>query len=366
MNRCPVDLRIALLGPASSPHIQRWANGLAERGCRVTVYTQHFAESRGSYEIRRLPFSGNLGYFLNALFLRKMLKRDGYDVFHAHYLSGYATTARLSGIRPFVVSVWGSDIFSFPKEGALQRRLITKNLRAAKWVLSTSLVMAKEIRKYAVGSLDVRITPFGVDSNEFSPGRTGDERIFTVGMIKNLEVSCGGDLLIRAIHHLRNTDKGDSGIRLLIAGDGPERRSYEDLAAHLGISDRVAFLGRLEHHEVPGFMRGLDVYCAPSRAESFGVALLEAQAAGIPVVAANVGGIPEVVMEGETAFLFQPGNYEEMASRVLELRNDPSLRRRMGTRGRKYVLAKYSWPSCVGTMLAVYNEVVDTSKGAHR
>lgn len=361
MNKSPgICLRVALVGPASSPHVQRWAAGLAERGCAVTVFTQHPADESATarrYATELLPFRGTAGYFLNAPALRARLRAAEPDLVHAHYLSGYATMARLSG-APYIVSVWGSDIFSFPRGSAIKRCLIAQNLAGAKRILSTSHAMEREIRLYCEPSKSIAITPFGVDTTLFSPRESVGEGVFTVGMIKNLEPSCGGECLIRAFAALRRDDPPENPSRLLVAGDGPERPRYEALARELEVDDRVEFVGHLCHDEVPRFLGRLDVYCGPSLAESFGVAFLEAQSVGLPVVASRVGGIPEVVLEGESGFLEEAGDVAGFARRLAELRDDPGLRRDMGRRGRDFADRAFSWGASIDIMLAVYADVL--------
>ena len=109
--------RIALLGPANSIHLQRWAHALVERGHAVCVLSQHVCERRLLPEqanVFLLPRSGSLGYFTNAWRARELLTQWRPDVLNAHYASGYGTTAALCGVRPVLLSVWGSDVYDFP------------------------------------------------------------------------------------------------------------------------------------------------------------------------------------------------------------------------------------------------------------
>ena len=132
---------VALLGAANSVHLQRWACGLAQRGLRVSVITQHADDALAlPTDVQRhaLPRCGAAGYFTNAPALRRLLRRLAPDLLHAHYASGYGTTAALAGFHPLVLSVWGSDVYEFPQRSRWARRWLVHNLRCADMVTSTS------------------------------------------------------------------------------------------------------------------------------------------------------------------------------------------------------------------------------------
>jgi len=94
-------------------------------------------------KVYHLPFQGNKGYFLNVPFARKLLRKIKPNLLHAHYASGYGTLGRFCGFHPYVLSVWGSDVYDFPYVLPLKMRLLQKNLRGADLIASTSHVMEK-------------------------------------------------------------------------------------------------------------------------------------------------------------------------------------------------------------------------------
>lgn len=116
-------LRVALLGPANTVHLQRWAAALAGRGHTVCVISQHRCDPAllpRAVRVVWLPYQAQIGYFANAWILRRELRRWRPDLLNAHYASGYGTTAALAGYSPTLLSVWGSDVYDFPNEGALK------------------------------------------------------------------------------------------------------------------------------------------------------------------------------------------------------------------------------------------------------
>jgi glycosyltransferase involved in cell wall biosynthesis len=116
----------------------------------------------------------------------------------------------------------------------------------------------------------------------------------------------------------------------LIAGSGPDADKLMTRATETGA--RVRFLGRRD--DMPGVLAAADVLCLTSDAEAAPFAVLEAMASGLPVVATNVGSIPELVVDGETGLLVEPGAAAPVAAALIELMADPARLRKMGVAGR--------------------------------
>jgi N-acetyl-alpha-D-glucosaminyl L-malate synthase BshA len=108
--------------------------------------------------------------------------------------------------------------------------------------------------------------------------------------------------------------------KLLMVGDGPERHNAEQLCRKLGICDGIRFLGKQD--AVEELMAVADVFMMPSETESFGLAALEAMACEVPVISSNTGGIPEINIHGETGFLSNVGDVEDMAKNTIYLLED--------------------------------------------
>lgn len=162
-------MRVVILANASSVHTVKWANGLSRAGNDVHVISQHPVNEEFSKSVHLyiLPYRGVLGYFLMVRKVRSIIKLIGPDIVNAHYASGYGTTAHLVGHRPWILSVWGSDVFEFPYKSYFHKRLVCSNLLAADAVASTSVVMANQTRSLAPKLKDIAITPFGVDTNYY-------------------------------------------------------------------------------------------------------------------------------------------------------------------------------------------------------
>lgn len=349
--------RLTLLADAGSPHTRKWALELARRGWEVHVITLTPDDIPGvSVHALRPRFPGKLGYLTVASQVKTLLRALRPDILHAHYATSYGLLGALSGFRPFVVSVWGTDVYDFPRTSPLHRALLVRNLAAADALTSTSHAMAAVTAPYAPGRA-IAVIPFGVDLARFVPG--APPAIPTLGCAKILEPKYGQEHLIRALALLVQRDPGRP-LRLQLAGAGYSREALEALTRDLGLGDRVEFLGRLPADAIPAFMQGLTIFAMPSvdDSESFGVAAVEAAACGLPVVATPVGGVSEVVRHGETGLLVPPRDPQALADALERLLMDPAERLAFGARGREMARTSYDLHANADKMEALYQNLL--------
>jgi L-malate glycosyltransferase len=352
-------MKLLLLAPSRSIHTHKWAIYFQQKGWEVKVATfqDHYSEENAK-EVdtvilpKKLP--GKLSYFGAVPFIKKLLRTFKPDIFHAHFVSSYGLIGALADFHPFYVSVWGTDIFQFPKKNAFNRKMIEFTLNRADRICSTSHVMGKETNKYT--NKEVSITPFGVDLNVFKPLTKVDKPVIQVGIVKALSDKYGIGTLIKAfkIVHEENPN-----IELVIVGGGPQLDDYKRLSENLDIADKVKFIGRIPNTEVPKFINQMDVFTVPSRdQESFGVAAVEAMACGVPVVVTNVGGLPEVVLEGETGFIVPKEDPEKLAAAIKRLIVDKDKRLKMGNKGMEHVQKEYDWYENASRMEKLYQQTL--------
>ncbi|MEO5644965.1 MAG: glycosyltransferase [Bacteroidia bacterium] len=364
--------RILFLADIDSAHTRKWAISLSERGYEIGIFSLRKSESSlfiSHPSIRVFNEDGlatqkfhiasalKLSYLQFVPAVKATIKKFQPAIVHAHYATSYGLLGVRSGFHPLIISVWGSDIFEFPKKSILHRLLVFNNLKKADAVFSTSEIMREEVLHYVTKEVDV--TPFGVDVNEFAPEEaaslfTGNPKV--IGTIKSLEQNYGIETLISAFALVKKKYAAD--LKLLICGDGTKEQELKQLANETGYGNDILFSGRINQQEVPRYHNMIDIFVNISLQESFGVAVVEAMACEKPVVVTPVGGLKEVVEENVSGVFVPVGNIERTAEAILGLLDDPAKAKRMGEEGRKRVLKKYDWKNNLDDIEKLYNKIV--------
>lgn len=359
-------IKVLYISSASSIHTIRWVNSLSQRSDLIIyLVSQHNLIDDLSENVifSLLPFSGWFGYVFNIFKLREIILAWEPDLLHVNYASGYGLTANLLNFHPLVLSAWGSDIFDFPKKSFIHKKLLELNLNNADVILSTSNAMANEIRKFTKDN-NLLVNPFGIDINQFKKKKTSTkEKYITIGTIKTLSEIYGIDILIKGFSlAYKKLLKSDlvlaKKMRLKIIGSGQQKRNLLDLISSLGISEISILKDRVKHNCVPLEMKEISIFCAFSRQESFGVAVLEASASGIPVITSDRGGLPEVVVDGATGIIIKELTPEFASRAIVNLVKDQNLRTSLGNNGREFVTNRYNWINSVERVVQIYKSLL--------
>jgi glycosyltransferase involved in cell wall biosynthesis len=198
--------------------------------------------------------------------------------------------------------------------------------------------------------IDIKSFTVKVDRKEKLEELGLDSRTKVFGTIGRLhEPTKGIKVLLEASKIVQS--KADS--HLLIVGSGKDENSLKKMAKNLGI--KALFLG--ERNDVAEILRVMDLFVLPSLSEGFPVVLLEAMAAGLPVVATDVGGNREVVLDGDTGFLTESGNPNELAEKIKELLGSNIMRRNFGKAGFNRVKEKFSIDKTVNGIERLWNKL---------
>ncbi|NLK95029.1 MAG: glycosyltransferase [Clostridiales bacterium] len=336
-------MKICFLSDINSVHTQKWIDYFSSKGHEIHVISLRDGEYGTAVvhsmnvdsAVAKSSTVSKLQYVKKFIQVKKIIKKINPDIINAHYASSYGLLGALSKAHPFVLSVWGSDIYDFPKKSILHKKLIQFNLKKADYIFSTGAQMKNEIQKYI--NREVFLTPFGIDTKVFLGEKMEHDGII-IGIAKSLESIYGIDLLIKSFARL---SKKHENLYLEIAGEGTEKENLKNLCMELGINTKVSFLGFLGKESIVDFYNKLDIAVFPSRQESFGVAALEAQASRVPVVASDAPGFNDTVIDGKTGFIFKNSNLDELTDKIEKLIDDKNLRNSMGDNGRQFVKERY-------------------------
>lgn len=256
-------------------------------------------------------------------------------------------------VEPGVSRLLGSRV------GRAARRLTDRYLDAlysrCDATVAISADMAGDLRERGVE--EARWIPLGVDTRTFRPldDRHPVRARFGVGPDPLLLVYAGRldgekrpDVVVDAFLQL----PADFPAALVLAGEGPLREPLAERTAH---DPRVHVLPFIQdRHELAGLLGAADLYVSGMPHETFGLSVVEAQAAGLAVVGVRSGAMVERVTEGETGLLVPPGDATAMAAAVRRLEADRDLLRHMGRAGRDHVVRHFSWDRTFDQLLELY------------
>ncbi|HEY1198242.1 MAG TPA: glycosyltransferase family 4 protein [Thermoplasmata archaeon] len=275
---------------------------------------------------------------------------DPFDVVHVHDWFGTAgATALAQRLHlPLIMTVHSTEYdrsLGHPWDHILHREEL--GIQAATRVIAVSRHLRQQlIDRYHAEASKVRVIYNAVRPSERLERIDPEKRI--VLYVGRLAAMKGVDTFLRAAARVVPSF---SDVLFVIAGEGPEYERLIQLAAKLGIGDRVMFLGKVSEEEREVLLAGSSVFVLPSVVEPFGIAALEAMAAGVPTIVSRTSGVAE--MSRGTTFKVDFWDVEEFASRIAELLEYPTLRATMGDQGR-WAALREGWPERVRETLFVY------------
>ena len=177
----------------------------------------------------------------------------------------------------------------------------------------------------------------------FSPAQAKPDpqpTLLTVCRLNQTERAKGVDQVLVVLPVLRQQFPN---LHYVVVGEGSDRPRLEQLARTLGVAEAFELTGHLPPTELMARYATCSIFVLPSTQEGFGIVFLEAMAHSKPVVAIHAGGVPEVVIDGETGLLVDPGNPQALRTALAQLLADASLRKRLGSAGRHHLEESYSF-----------------------
>jgi glycosyltransferase involved in cell wall biosynthesis len=366
-------MRVALVGDEYPPvtggaavYARELALHLSRLGVEVVVFTRQGAEGEG-VEVRELRGFGLFHRSLSPrLFgeLRRELRSGGFSVVHGTDMYSPLSLAAVRFARgaglPSVVTC-----HSVHHSSGLWRAVhlpLTLLLRRADRVIAVSGASKEFCCSLGVPGERVEVVPNGVDPSLFHRGVDGRgfRRRLGVGEGERLVATAirlvrrkGPHLLLRAFSELAGEFPG---LRLAVAGEGPEEGELRRRVEEEGLDGRVLLLGRLPHGEVAGLMAGADLFVLPSSVEAFGLAAVEAMAVGTPVVCPRAGGILEFGRDGYNCLMFEPGDPSSLREAMARLLSDGRLARTLRLGGLR-TARRFTWERTARLTLRVYRGI---------
>ena len=227
-----------------------------------------------------------------------------------------------------------------------------KMISRADYIVVNSNFTANRCKKIYGISKTETVYP-GVNINEFPNAPENKESYILC--VSRLEYFKRIDLVIKTVFLLKKKDKT---IKLIIIGDGPEKKKLMKQRGELGLSENVFFTGTINRELLIQYYAKALCVVFPSINEPFGIVPIEAQAAWTPVIASNSGGPVESIVDGESGFLIHPGSIDELFEKILYFSQNPSIAESMGISARKNVSEKFTWEKTSEQLLEVFTRYV--------
>jgi len=292
-------------------------------------------------------FTGAIVFFPKSIYLAGQMQKAGIEHLHAHFASHPAFVA-------FVINRFSEIPYSFVAHGSDLHRdqhMLADKTESAAFVVAISRYNKKMIVDVCGEHCEekVHVIHCGIDPSRFAPKgaapdvgiQTGPLRILCVGTLHEVK---GQTYLLEACEILRSQS---IDFRCTFLGDGPDRSSLESRVEQLDLETQISFLGSVTSDCVREHLLQTDVLVAPSvpshdgRREGIPVVLMEAMACGVPCISSELSGIPELVEDGESGFLTQPGDSEHIASALRRFYEEPMLRSQMAQVGLRKIASEF-------------------------
>ncbi len=355
------------------------ALALQALGCAVTVYAPRIG--RVEQVAPAIPYHFLRSYLSigNAYLTPAILALPRADIVHLHYpfiFGDVLTLLRARALGVPLILTYHSDLYG----NGIRRMAFGLYNR------TIALLVVQQARKIAVVSLEHASSSFfgktlfarrqadlveignGVDVDTFNPNLpvenirpryTLNQDDFVLLFVSSLDASHRRKGLLLLLDALAEIP--DSRLKLLIVGDGDQRREYEARAGRMSLSGRVVFAGRISHADgaMTAHYAAADAVVIPSlMQESFSLALAQGMAMAKPVIGSHIPGVRTLI--GTCGLLIPAGDRRALAESILRLRAEPALRRQLGERARARILERYTWRHVGERLLAMYRQVLET------
>ena len=351
-------------------HVVDLVLALSREGHAVTVACSVSGSLAEPLEAARIPVRPIVGKIVKrrvslsyARGLRKLLRRERFDLVHAHvYSSAAASALATAGTGTPLVVTEHTEALWQGRNGRIFSRWMYR--RVARVIAVSGAITRRLIERDGVLPAKITVVPNSVPPSREShgddlpiPAELGRGPV--VGMVARLQPEKGVTSFLKAAAHVAGEFPA---ARFVVVGDGPLREELFRLAEDLKVRERVLFLGF--RPDAQALIKLMDVVAVPSVSEGTPLVVLEAMAAGVPVVASAVGGIPDQIRPGREGILVPPGDPGALADALTKVLRDPELARRVGEAGRQRASTKFSHENMVRKVEGIYRDALADTKSS--
>lgn len=324
-------LKICYIANPNNIHIERWLRYFVSQGHEVHLIPLGDYNKRMPgviYHNLEIKFKviPKIWTIEKAIKVKRLVKKNLPDIIHGHFITEGGYLAYLSGVKPLVVTAWGSDIYLYPKQSFVKKLLTQRTLQNADLITIDSNDLKNKVVKLGASSEKSYIIQFGVDTKLFNPKydvnalkkelKIGDNEkiIFSPRMIKPIY---NIDNIVKAFKLLQ---RDFSNLRLILKSyiekDKEYRKYIEELAKRLGVEARIIFIGKVKYSIMPKLYNLSDVLVSIPTTDGTPVSVLEAMACGCSIVASDIPSLKEWIINGWNGYLVKVEDPEEISQKI--------------------------------------------------
>jgi L-malate glycosyltransferase len=360
-------MKICYIAGAYSIHTQRWVNFFSKKGHEVYLITEPPVCANDFHNVKIYLFeekSSVWRHYKKLLSIPKLVRTIKPDILHSHWVTTWGFYGALCGYHPHVLTAWGSDIKIAPQKSIIKKWLAMFALRSADCITCDADHMAISIEKLGGPSDKIKVINFGTDIEYFSPDKKD------AGIKQHLKVDIDSPLVIsvRNLHPVYDVGTLINSIPFVlkavpqtifvIAGEGPQRQYLTELSESLGIGKSIRFIGSLPSQDMARYLASSDVYVSTAMSDGgIAASTAEAMACSLPVIITDVGDNRQWVKDGEQGFVIPVSDSQLLGNKIVELLNNPHLRKRFGEASREIIKEKNNYYAEMGKMEDIYFEL---------
>lgn len=338
-------MKICLLSNALSIHTKRWIDCLQSRGHEVylisfrkddikDIYFKYYEPSQNNFLYKALFF------IKSVLAIRKEIWQIKPDILHTHYITSYGLVGALSGYRPFIVSIWGSDLFADLKKSLFHRFIIKQVLKKADLITVMAEHMFPLVREITGERENIIKVTLGVDLNRFgikeSSLRKSDKCVIL--SCRAFEKEHNLETFVHSLPYVFRKTKKD--IEVWFCNNGTYLRKMQNLCEELGVAPYVKFFGVVKHEDMPSYYAKSDLYVSTANSDGDHISLMEAMACGLFPIVSDIPANREWITNGQNGFLVPPNDPKLFTDKIMEALIDNELRKKARIMNLKLVTSK--------------------------
>ena len=299
----------------------------------------------------------------------KIIKDENVDIIHLHCFNNTSIIgffAKKILKKPLIANLIGDDIYDpivpvHENQWKYYSRVINKSS-----AIVAACTFGKKLIKEKTGKEDIKIIPWGIDTNKFKRLEISD----TSHLKKKYDIADTDKVVIAVqrpdsrkkveilIHAAKKVIDKIPNTKFLIVGDGPERAKLENLTKELHLAQNVIFTGKISEDELIRCYSIADIFSIHTLHEGFGIVYIEAMSMGLPIVTTYAHGNEDIIENGKNGFMVEPNNPDKLAEKIIFLLVNDEIRNEIARHNREEAVEKYDLNNIARRWKELYCEVL--------